>query len=105
MSEAYIKQLRDAEGNSVYPISKASAIYMPNGIDTVERYLADSDDFNSTIKFSGQTIEKSLASGGTTVTEFIGQTIKETTRNDNGVIVKTKTTTFNEDGTIKIEVV
>lgn len=101
----FIKQLRDDEENAIYPISQASAIYMPNGIDTVERYLADSDDFNSTIKFSGQTIEKTLASGGVTITEFLDNTIREVTRNDSGVIVKTKTTTFNDDGTIRIEVV
>ena len=102
--EAFIKQLRDDEGNVVYPVTRAKAVYMPNGIDTVERVLTDMDDYDTTIRFSGQTIEQTLASGGSSTTEFQNQKIVETTRDDNGTIIKTKTTTFNADGSIRIEV-
>lgn len=102
---ALVKQLRDKDDNIVYPISKASAVYMPNGIDTVERVLTDSGDYSSEITFKGSTITKTLASGGKSVTEFGINKIVETVSNENNAVIKTKTTTFNADGSIKIEVV
>lgn len=101
---AYIKQLRDSDENVIYPVTKAKAVYMPNGTDTVERLLADMEDYDTTITFSGQKIEQSLASGTQITTEFLNGQIKETTRDGEGAIVKVKTTTFNRDGSIRIEV-
>lgn len=103
--EALVKQMRDGDSNTVYPITKASAVYMPNGIDTVERVLIDSRDYSSVITFSGDQIKKTLASGGESLTEFRSNSIVETVKNAEGTIIETKTTTFNEDGSIKIEVV
>lgn len=102
--EAYIKQLRDDEGNTIYPVSKAEAVYIHNGIDTVERAIADLMDSNATIKMDGDKITKTLDVGGGTVIEFGGTSIKETTKNTDGSIIRQKTTTFNVDGSIRIEV-
>lgn len=101
---AYIKQLEDNEKNAIYPVTSAKAVYMKNGVDTLARVLEDSEDFDTTIKFSEKSIEQTLASGSKVVTEFKDSRVVETTTDEKGTIVKTKTTTFNPDGSIRIEV-
>ena len=102
---AVVKQLRDDEGTLVYPVTKASAVYMPNGVDTVVRELTDMGDYNTRIEFSGKGINKTLASGCTSFTEFNDGSIKEVVKDADGAIIKIKTTKFNDDGSIEIEVV
>lgn len=102
--EAFIKQLRDDKENVIYPITKANAVYMPNGVDTVERILRDTYDSNKVIKFSPTSIEQTFETGSSSLVEFKNKAIVETTRDDAGVVVKVKTTTFNDDGSITVEV-
>lgn len=44
---AIVRQLKDDEGNILYPISKANHVYMSNGVDTIERILNDQMDQNT----------------------------------------------------------
>lgn len=101
---AITRELQDNSGNKVYPVTKASAVYMPNGVDTVARILGDQIDQNTTIEFSNDTITMTLASGSTIVVVFGENKITETTTDENGVQVQVKVTTFNEDGSITITI-
>lgn len=102
---AEIREIRDNDGNIIYPVSVAQAIYMPNGIDTVGRVLNDMKDQNSTITFPINKVEKELASGNKVVTVFNDNgTIVETTYNSDDEAIEVKTTTFNADGSISIVV-
>ena len=102
---ACVKQLTDDESTKVYPITKASAVYMHNGVDTVERILDDINDQDTEIEFTSTDITKTLASGSKVVTQFMDDgSIKETTTDENDVVLQVKTTTFNADGSISIVV-
>lgn len=103
---AKVKQLHDKDNAKIYPVTKAAAVYMSNGKDTVERILYDEIDQDTEIEFkTNGNIEKTLASGSKIVTEFGADgTITETTTNADGVVVQIKTYTFNADGSIDISV-
>jgi len=102
---AYVRELIDNEGNKIYPPTKASAVYMGNGKDTVARILGDQIDQNTTIEFTATTITETLASGSTVVIQFNDDgSITETTTDENGVVVQVKETVFNEDGSISITI-
>lgn len=100
---AVIRQLLDNENTAVYPVTRAEAVYLGTN-DTVERFINDSRDANTDITFGVNKITKKMASGSTSVTSFEGNVINEVTTNKDGAIVQTKVTTFNADGSIKIEV-
>lgn len=100
-----IKQLTDRLKNNVYPVTKAKAVYMSDGIDTVERVLKDMQDQDATIKFNNETVTKEMASGRKVVTSFKSDgSIEEVTYSDDGKVIQTVVTTFNEDGSISIDV-
>lgn len=101
---AEIRELHDAKGTTIYPVTSAKSVYLPNGTDTVERYIEDTRDADTEISFFAGKITKKMASGSVTTTSFDGNVITEVTKDKNGQTVSTKTTTFNDDGTIKIEV-
>lgn len=101
---AEIVELKNADGTIQYPVTRASAVYMANGVDTVERILADQIDQGTTITFGNGTITKVLASGSTVVSTISSNQIVEVTTNSDGVVVQTKTITFNSDGSITITV-
>lgn len=103
---AKVKQLRDKDGTKVYPVTKAGSVYMKNGKDTVERILNDEIDQDTDITFPSSTeIVTELASGSRVTTEFLDNgNIKETTTDENGVILQVKTTAFNADGSISITI-
>jgi hypothetical protein len=102
---AYVRELKDNNGDTVYPPSLADAIYMKNGVDTVGRILEDQIDQNTNIVFGTGTITETLASGSVVLTEFMQDgSIRETTTNKDGVVVQIKTTTFNDDGSISITI-
>lgn len=102
---AVTRQLKDASGNDVYPVTKGSAVYMDNGIDTVSRVLNDMQDQNTVITFPTNSVEKVMASGNKVVTVFNSDgSITETTYNSDDIAIKTKTTTFDDDGSIHIVV-
>lgn len=99
-----IKELKDKDGNPVYPVVKADACYLRGGVDTVERVLNDMEDQDTTIKFSEGSITTEFASGSVVDTVFNDDgTIKEITKDKNGTLLQTKITTFNEDGSISIK--
>lgn len=102
---AIIKELKDKLGNIIYPITKASAVYMRNGVDSVQRILEDRIDQNTSVAFGTGSITTTLASGSVIITEFLADgSIRETTTNSDGVVVEIKTTTFNADGSISITI-
>lgn len=102
---AYVRELQDNDGNTIYPVTRARAVFMPGGTDTVERILGDMQDQGATIAFTGNKITKTLASGNSVETVFSDDgNITETTKNENGDVVQIKTTTFNEDGSIEIHI-
>lgn len=102
---AVSRQLRDAAGNDVYPITNANSVYMGNGFDTVGRVLNDMQDQNTVITFPTNSVEKVMASGNKAVTVFNSDgSITETTYNSDDIAIKTKTTTFDDDGSIHIVV-
>lgn len=102
---AIIKELIDKLGNKIYPITKASAVFMRNGVDSVQRILEDQIDQDTQIVFATDSITTTLASGSVILTEFLSDgSIRETTTNSDNVVVEVKTTTFNNDGSISITI-
>jgi len=95
---AYIKQLVDKDDTEIYPVSVADAIYLNGTSDSVGRVLKDMEDQNTTISFGVSDITKTLASGNVVTTEFLSNSIKEVTKDSNGNLLSTKTTTFGENG-------
>ena len=102
---AYVRQLIDGEDNNVYPVTKASAVYLDNGLETVQQALDDISSKNQKIEFpSGNQIKKTLDSGNIITTVFNNDgTITETTTTEAGVVISKLKTTFNLDGSIVIE--
>lgn len=101
---AKIIELKDKVGDVIYPVTRASASYLANGVDTVERVLNDMQDQNTQISFPQNQVVKQMASGNTVTTQFLENQIIETTVNSDSIVLKVKTTTFNADGTITISV-
>lgn len=101
---AVIRELKDADENKVYPVTKASAVYLSNGVDTVGRVLDDQMDKNTDIVFDGNTIVETKPSGTVITTRFeTDGSITETTAQDEKIL-ESKVITFNADGSIHIEV-
>ena len=100
-----IQQLTNRAKENIFPVTKAKAVYMGDGIDTVERVLKDMQDQDATIKFNNETVTKEMASGRKVVTNFKSDgSIEEVTYSDTGEVIQKKVTTFNEDGSIDINV-
>lgn len=99
-----IQQLRTRKKEALFPITKAKAVYMGDGIDTVQRVLDDMRDQDASITFNSNQVTKVMASGRKVVTDFKSDgSILETTYSEEGQVLQTKVTTFSEDG-ITIEV-
>lgn len=101
---AIIRELKDKDGNICYPVSKAEAVYIGNGHDTVGRMLGDMQDMNTEITFPTNQIREELASGNVKLATFYSDHVVETITNSEDEVVSTKTTTFNADGSISIVV-
>jgi len=103
---AVIKQIIDSEENKVYPITKASATYMASGTETVQQAIELMKDGSHTITFpSTEQIIDTLDNGYIITTTFNNDgTINEITKDENGMVLVDKKTTFNSDGSIRIEV-
>lgn len=99
----YIRQLRDSMHNNMYPVTSAKAVYI-NTTDTVERVLNDLEDTDSTLRFKDGEITNEKKSGSVVTTRFGNGVITEVTKDKDGNIVKTKTITIRNDGTITIKV-
>lgn len=102
---AKIKQMKDKSGTKVYPITRSNAVYMSNGITTIDAALDDMREGNTTIVFNNNgTISTTLASGNVVTTSFLqnGNIQEKCVDSDNNEIY-TKTTTFNVDGSISTE--
>jgi len=102
---AYVRQLLDDDDNNVYPVTKASAVYLSNGIETVQQVLDDINTVNQKIEFpSANQIKKTLDSGNVITTVFNNDgTITETTTTEAGVVISKLKTTFNLDESIEIK--
>lgn len=104
---AIVRQLLDDEEQKIYPVTRSKAVYMPDGRTTIDVALADMQDGNTDIFFNDDgTITTRLASGNAITTSFLEDgNIEEKCVNVDGEEVYTRTTTFNEDGSISIRVV
>lgn len=106
---AYIRDLQDKKGNTVYPTTVLSAVFMPDKITTVYDEIQRLNDGSSVTEFTSDgKIKKTLSDGKVVTTEFSGNSITETCRypsSAGGKIYYTKTTTFQNDGKIKTDVV
>lgn len=102
-----IRQLKDDEGNRIFPNAMASGTYMTGGTVSVETILDDMQENNSKTEFPNDgTIKETLASGNVVTTEFMANgDIKETAKTATGELIRTKTTVFNEDGSIEVTIV
>ncbi len=99
---AKVREIKDNDGTIVYPVTRASSVYMPGGTDTVSRVLGDMIDQDTDYTFSGNKIIKTMASGNTTTTEFNDDgSITETTKDADDHVLQVKEYTF-EDGEIHI---
>ena len=103
---AYTRQLIDGESNKIYPVARADATYLRGGTTTVETVLDDIREGGSKTEFlENGNIKETLASGNIVTTEFIVDgSIMETTTDSKGNKIDTKTTVFNEDGSIETKI-
>jgi len=111
---AKIKQLRDKYKNAqgtvveetVYPVTRSDAVYMSNAYNTVEQAINDLYDGDSTIEFNDDgTITTTLASERVVTTTFLSNgNIQEKCVDKDNNPVYTKTTKFNDDGSISTEI-
>lgn len=100
-----IQQLTNRAKENIFPVTKAKAVYMGDGIDTVERVLKDMQDQDATIRFDNEKVTKEMASGRKIVTSFEQDgSIKEVTYSEDGKVLQEVVTTFNEDGSISIDI-
>lgn len=103
----FVRQLKDDETNDVYPVTKAEATYMSGGVVSVETVLDDMQENSSVTEFPDDgSIKETLASGNIVTTTFLANgNIKETTKTPAGTVLRTKTTVFEADGSIKVNIV
>ncbi len=103
-----IQALKDINGDRVYPDTTAKAVYMPGKMTTIYDELNSFNELAYVTSFEDGNITKTFPNGDKVVTTFGDGNIKETYYINNGddtfVVRYTKTTTFNEDGTISTDV-
>lgn len=103
---AIIRQLTDDEQQKIYPVTRSNAVYMKNGKQTVDDAIGDIMDGDTIISFEGGNIVTTLQSGNVITTTFPNDgSIVETCNDSDGVLLWTRTTTFNEDGSIETHTV
>lgn len=102
---AFIRELKDKLGKKIYPVTTTEAVYLPNGVRTLDNALGDVMDQTAQIKFDGSgNITKTLANGNKVVTRFLlDGSIEETITNADGKVIQTKAIAFS-DGQIDITV-
>lgn len=102
------RKIRDELGRvtgteTVYPVTRSSAVYMSNNYNTVDDVLAELQEVNETIKFNTDgSIVRELDGGGSITTVFGNNVVTETKVDGVGKTEYVRTTTFVSDGTIKI---
>lgn len=103
---AIIKDILDDEGNIIYPVTKANAVYMNDNKYTVEEIIYDMIEGDEKIEFpSENTVKKTCHSGNIATTTFNNDgSIKTVTQDKEGRLLTTKVVTFADDGSIIIEV-
>lgn len=105
---AIVRQLTDDEDKKVYPVTRSKAVYMADGVTTIDDALMDMMDGDTDIEFNadGTITTRLLATGHNITTTFLDDgNIQEKCVNDDGKELYTKTTTFNEDGSISVRIV
>ena len=105
---AKVKNLLDKAKEIIYPVTLASAVYMPNGVDTVERIINDMRGQGKKVEFaSNGDITIAYASKNVETIQFkVGATshlnyIIDRVKNENGVQIAYQRTKFNADGSIE----
>lgn len=103
---AKVEQIIDKDGVNVYPVTRSSAVYMPNGFTSLDETLADMQEGNSKIEFLNDgSIKKTMASGSVVKTSFLSDgSIQDVCTDKKGREVYTKTTSFKDDGSIETSI-
>ena len=103
---AYIRTLQDKEGNQVYPDTVLRAVHMPDGKRTLEAELDELEDGSCDITFNADgSITQEMTNSGMIITTEFGEAdgvITETCEYADHTLYYTKTTTFNDDGTVSV---
>lgn len=102
---AKIRELKNNANEIIYPVSTTEAVYMPNGIQSLDNALSGVMDQTATITFDGSgNIVKDLANGNKVTTKFmLDGSIEEETVNKDGTKLTKKRVEFSENQ-IKITV-
>lgn len=102
---AKIMDLMDDEGNKVYPVTQASAVFMKGSKVSAETVISDMKESGMKVEFlEDGNIKKVLESGNIVKIEFlVDGSIKETTTDPEGNKLYVKTTSFGPDGSITIK--
>ena len=98
---AKVRTLTDKNKEYIYPVTKASAVYMPNGVDTVDRVINSLRDHGSTVTFDEDgDITKTYESGEVEKIKFVGDYItKKVMKGD--VVISSVRIEFKKDGSIE----
>lgn len=102
---ATIRTLKDKAGTIIYPETIVSAVNMPDGKRTLAAELDEIKDESSVTEFNADgSITKTMTNSGMISTTVFGNgVITETCTYPDGTLYYTKTTTFNNDGSITVE--
>ena len=101
---AQINSLHNKAGTIVYPETIISAVHMLDGKRTLDAAIEEfADDSSVTVFNNDGTITKTMTNSGMySVTTFGDNVITEVCRYPDAAIYYTKTTTFNNDGSITV---
>ena len=101
---AIIRSLIDKAGNNIFPETIVTAVNMPDGKRTLQGALDEISDESSVTEFNVDgSITKTMTNSGMIATTVFGNgVITETCTYADLTPYYTKTTTFNNDGSITV---
>ena len=105
---AVIRSIKQHDGTLVYPETIVSAVHMMDGKRTLEAAVEELIDDSSVTEFNsdGSITQTMTKSGMIKTTQFLSNgSIVETCDYSDHTNYYTKTTTFNNDGSITVDVV
>lgn len=97
---ARIKELKDINDNKIYPVTVLDAVYMPDGKSTVLGELMSTNDRAYELAFNSNGYVKTLENGDKITATFGSNNLTEVYKYADGTEYYTKTTTFNDNGSI-----
>ena len=97
---ARIKELKDINDNKLYPVTVVDAIYMPDGKTKLLEEVMSTGDRSYELVFNNSGYVKTLENGDTITATFGSNDLVEVYKYADGTEYYTKTTTFNDNGSI-----